>query len=250
MIIKQEFESHVEEINLYFNFLEKIEREEYRLINNFDNSLTPYVINDELLKVLKANGYILLYNLIESTIFNSIVSIFDNISIDNLNFHDVTEKIKKFWLRHTYKYDPLIVDEKLIYNKCYSIVTKIFQEITISMTDKIKYGGSLDAKGIRDLAAELGITLSSDHYSKDMHGEALLQIKKNRNDLAHGKKTFSEIARDITYSGSTYINEDGLLTIQSLGLKHLRDFTIEHLEKYIDSIEIFLSNKDYKFNAI
>lgn len=245
MIIRQEFETRVEEVIKYFDFINIIETADFRLLSNYTQE-TTFNIDEDLLKILKANGFIILYNLIESTIYNSVVAIFDEITIDNLNYHKVTENVKRFWLRHTFSYDNLIIDENHIYKKCYNIVQKIFNDVHLSITEKLKYGGSLDARGIKNLAGELGIVLSEEHYNVDLHGTALLNIKSNRNDLAHGKKSFSDIAKDITYKGEVTTNSEGVETIQSLGLIHYKSYAIEHLEKYIDSIELYIQNKSYK----
>lgn len=245
MIIREEFETRVAEVIKYFDFLQKIDTEDYRLLNNYSQQ-PVFIIDDDLHKILKANGFVILYNLIESTIYNSVVAIFDELNVDNLDYHKCTESIKRFWLRHVYKYDELIVNENLIYNKCYNIVQKIFDDVALNITENLKYGGSLDGKMIRKLALELGVILSEEHYKKDLHGIALLNIKSNRNDLAHGKKSFSDIAKDITYNGLITYNAEGDEQIQSLGLKHYKNFTIEHLDKYISSVEIFIGDKSYK----
>lgn len=244
MIFRQEFDSRKEEIEDYFDFLRKIE-EDFRVLSDYQSTST-FIIDDELLKVLKANGFLILYNLVEATILNCITAIFDEIRLNNLSYSNVSEKVRKYWSKHIYKFDNKISEEKLIRDKFYLIVEKIISNITLEISDRIEYGGSIDAKIMKKLAEELGVALSLEHYRADLHGKALIDIKKNRNDLAHGKKSFSDIARDITYHGVSRIQENGDVIVLSFGLVHFKDYTIEHLENFIRSIENYIEKKHFK----
>src|SRR4030067_3498224 len=101
--VKREFQDRHYEIDKYFQFLETLENDFRNLINLNSQNETQYQIDDDLFKILKANGFLLLYNLIESTILNSIIAIFDELSISNKSFKDVSEKIRRYWLKDKYK---------------------------------------------------------------------------------------------------------------------------------------------------
>ena len=247
MIFKQEFDLRKQEIEEYFNFLKKVEGE-YPYISNYPQT-SQVKIDDQLLKVLKANGFLILYNLVESTVLNCVTAIFDEIKLNNLQNHDVSDNIKKYWSKHIYRFDEKISEEKLLRDKFYKIVEKIISNAALEISDRLEYGGSIDAKAIRKIADELGLILPHQHYREDLHGKVLIDIKKNRNDLAHGKKSFSDIARDITYNGVVTITENGELKIQSFGLVHFKDYTIEHLENFIRSVEDYIENENYKVPA-
>jgi hypothetical protein len=81
---------------------------------------------------------------------------------------------------------------------------------------------------IRDTATEYGFSHSTD-YAKTGHGSDLVTIKTNRNDLAHGFKSFAEVGRDKT--------ADDLLEIKSKVTKYLKQI--------LQNIEQYLSNKEY-----
>ncbi len=98
---------------------------------------------------------------------------------------------------------------------------------------------------IKEISDSLGINLITTHYKKENHGEALLKICKKRNDLAHGVYSFSDIGKDITYNG-TVVTSGTTPLITNFGLKHFKQFTEEHLEKYIESVENFIRLKSYK----
>jgi len=244
MIFKQEFNSRLQELERYFDFLEKVEMD-FRILTNYEQE-SPIEIDDELLKIFKANGFLILYNLVEATVLNCIIAIFDEIKLNGLSYFAVTENIKRYWSKHIYKFDEKISEEKLLREKFYSIVEMIISNVGLEITDKLEYGGTIDARIMRKIATELGIVLSSHHYREDLHGKVLMDIKKNRNDLAHGKKSFSDIARDITYNGVVTTNEVGEIKVQSFGLRHFKDYTIEHLDQFISAVEHYIANEQYK----
>ena len=233
MIFRNDFDSKVCEVENYFSFLEKVEYEYIFLLKKGEEK--PFIINDELFKILKANGFLILYNLIESTILNTVVAIFDEIKQQNLSYRDISEKIRLYWSKHKYKYDETIT-EKRLFQRFHQIVNQIIDNIPIEIIDRIEYGGSLDAEKIRRVSNDLGIHFSEEHYKENKHGECLLKIKNYRNSLAHGKKSFSEIGREITYNEIDNI----------LGLKNYKDFTIEHLTHFLDSVEEYIESEKYK----
>jgi hypothetical protein len=59
------------------------------------------------------------------------------------------------------------------------------------LKDKV-LSGNVDAKRIRDLADEYGFTRPA------ANGDDLVVVKRNRNDLAHGSKSFADVGRDYT----------------------------------------------------
>lgn len=64
---------------------------------------------------------------------------------------------------------------------------------------------------------------------KTQNGSDLLTVKTNRNDLAHGFKSFEEVGKDAT--------ADDLLKIQKRVIFYLREI--------LQNIESYLSNEDY-----
>ena len=110
---------------------------------------------------------------------------------------------------------------------------------------RIEYGGSLDASRIREIAKSIGIILNESHYNVEKHGKVLINIKSYRNDLAHGKKSFSDIGKDVTFNGLTSLDENEKEKINELGLRHFKEYTIEHLESFIVNIKDFIENEKY-----
>jgi hypothetical protein len=90
------------------------------------------------------------------------------------------------------------------------------------------FSGNLDSRKVKETAIEYGFSHSTD-YSKTGNGEDLLIIKSNRNALAHGFQSFSEVGRGKS--------ADELLKIKNK--------TIRYLRQILENIEQYLLNQDY-----
>jgi hypothetical protein len=92
---KVEFEKRIEEIDKYFQFLTTIDKGTCNIhCISVDGVISNDPIDVELIKILKANGFILLYNLIEATIRKSLEAIFNAIYTENLTFQQLSDNLK------------------------------------------------------------------------------------------------------------------------------------------------------------
>jgi hypothetical protein len=234
--MKNEFDKRKVEISAYFEILHGIDSDSPKLIyTNEKGEIQEILFDSRKINIFRASAFLLLYNLVESTVFNAVISIFDDINsekhIPKLKYFDVIDDIKKYWLDNIYKHDERIKKESVI--KSYlDISNKIFNESLVLASNYIKYGGSLDALKIKETIKALGLNSDSLHnnYKKETHGEALKQIQEKRNWLAHGEKTFAEIGQDYT----------------AKQLEEWQNYIIEHLENFINLVDNYLINQEYK----
>ena len=241
MEIRDEFDKRFLEVSTYFELLALLELDKPKLsAHNAENNQTIEIsFDNRKINILRSNAFLLLYNLVESTVFNSVSAIFDAINSDRhnpkLKYVDVIDAVKKYWLNNVYKHDEKIKKETIV-NSFMEIANRIFNESLSLASNYLKYGGTLDAKSIEDTAIDLGIGLATlkNGFDKKTHGEAFNQIKRNRNWLAHGEKSFAEIGRDYPYNR----------------LDEWKNYIVEHLGKFITSIEIYIRNEEYKIDAI
>ena len=101
---KEEYNKRKHEVSRYLDAVEYLDKGLCKIvctdILGNDSSLP---IDDELSKILKANCFILLYNLIESTIVNSIKAITNSIESEKLSFGQFSDEIKRLWIRQEAK---------------------------------------------------------------------------------------------------------------------------------------------------
>lgn len=233
MIIRDEFNNRVIEIDSFYEILEIIELESpkitaYDLIGSSEKTVN---INSSKIDTLRSTSYLLLYNLIESTIYNTISTVFDEIKDSGLKYSDVIADVQKYWLNNIYKHNDNKKKETII-ETIISISNKISSDIIELASNEINYGGSLDAKKIFDTAKSMNIDVTNVHviYDKSKHGESLVDVKKKRNWLAHGEKSFIEVG-----SSSTFTQ-----------LLETKNYIVDFLNEFIKSVENYIVNKHFQ----
>lgn len=189
-----DFRERVTEIEAYLAFVQKIEAGDTLLIQR-DSQMPTYASTDQknLIRTFQASAFLLLYNLMESTVSNAIEAIFDEFSNRGTSFDSCRSTIRRVVLGNLKQHN---LDDILpnLNRLSIDIVTKTFQKNKI-------VSGNVDAKKIRDVADEYGFA----HPSAD--GNPLLTVKTSRNDLAHGSKSFAEVGRDYTIAQIISIKE-------------------------------------------
>lgn len=233
MIIREEFEKRVEEIDSFYEILRIIELEKPKIsafdINNNQEKILP--ISSTKIDTLRSTSYLLLYNLIESTVYNSITNIFDEINDNGLKYFDIIEDVQKYWLNNLYKHDDKKRKETII-ETIMKVANQIFTDTITLASNEINYGGSLDARTIFATAESMKIDVCNIRsiYDKNIHGQILIDVKKKRNWLAHGEKSFIEVGSSCTFSQ----------------LDDARKYICDFLGEYITSVEEYVNNKRYK----
>ncbi len=223
-ILFEDFDKRAKEVSKYFLFLKNLEQGTIQL--NMPNIKNPQnyknkKIDSELEKTLKATGFLLLYNLVESSMSNAIEAIFDELEQNETSFDDVRDELKKLILKN-FKNNNSV--ENLL-----SEINTISQDIISASFNRDKlFSGNIDAKKIKDTAILYGFSVET-NARKTKNGKDLLRIKTNRNDLAHGFKSFEEVGKDATV--------DDLLRIQRRVICYLREI--------LTNIESYISNKEY-----
>ena len=236
-----DFHTRAKEVNDYFIFLENLEKQTTKLaiidpagtykIQSLDTELVNTLIDpaatykmqsldSELAKTLKANGFLLLYNLVESTMRNAIEAIFDEFKNKAISFDRLKPKIKLIVLQNLKNRSP---------NKIHSTINQISTDIITATFEREElFSGNVDARLIKEIAEKYGFSYQTN--AKDTkNGENLLVVKTNRNDLAHGIKSFEEVGRDQT------INK----------LLEIKEEIVEYLTQILENIRDYLDNEEY-----
>ena len=71
-------------------------------------------------------------------------------------------------------------------------------------------------------------------YDENTHGQTLNDIKRKRNWLAHGEKSFIEVGSTSTFSQ----------------LQEAKDYVFTFLSEYITAVETYIRNQHYKKVAV
>jgi MAE_28990/MAE_18760-like HEPN len=220
-LLFQDFNERSKEVSQYFIFLKNLEQESIKLrMEGRGGNPKIKEIAPDLLRTLKASGFLLLYNLVEATMRNAIEAIFDELKNEGISYDLIRPELKKIVLKNLKK--------RKLNDIHLSIVAISIDIITVGFDNQDLFSGNIDARKIKDTAIEYGFSYLTD-ARKTGNGFDLLSVKTNRNDLAHGFKSFTEVGRDKT--------ADELLVIKSRVIRYLRQI--------LQNIEIYLKNKEY-----
>jgi hypothetical protein len=217
----QDFNERSREVSKYFIFLKSLEQGTTKL-SMAGKGGSPKIreIDPELIKTLKASSFLLLYNLVEATMRNASEAIFDELRGKGVSYDQISPKLKKIVLKNLKKRNP---------DKIFSSITAISLDIITAGFDKQDlFSGNIDGRKIIDTATEYGFSHLTD-YARTAHGSDLLTVKSNRNDLAHGIKSFAEVGRDKS----------------AAELLEIKNKIVRYLKQILQNIEQYLSNKVY-----
>ena len=221
-ILFRDFDDRAQEVSKYFFLLKNLEQGSIKLRMGNLTHFKVKNIDTELEKTLKATGFLLLYNLIESTIRNAIEAIFDDITNQKISFDDLREEVKKNIIKNFKKNRETDYLLNSINNLALDIIYASFDKERL-------FSGNIDARKIKKTAEAYGFSYKT-NAQKTQNGNDLLKIKTHRNDLAHGFKSFEEVGKDAT--------ADELLKIKKKVICYLREI--------LENIEIYVSNQEYR----
>ena len=232
MQLTTDFAKRVEEVEIYFAFAKEIDviethkQQKFKLNDNFE-----LTVKRDLQKVIRANCYLILYNLIEASIRNGIWAIYDAIMDDKLSYEELSLNLQVIWL--TEKAGD--INELSNLKKIQDYLKDLFAEVKIDKSvniskNRISISGNLDYRSIEKLINDYGFYGKITLRDKRKLGKALLKIKNERNALAHGNKSFRQSAE--------------IITIQDL--IEFKDLTVSYLKDVTRNISIYIENKKYK----
>jgi hypothetical protein len=222
-----DFNKKVREINHYFRLVKFLDDKQH---------IDGFRITTEQQATLKANCYLLLYNLIESSIIEGLDAIFADINQQNIAFECLNDNYKKIWLEYKYQLvskakksncknfsrsyseiiDDLAVFKILSYTDKTGVVYEDYKGYLKTLEVSSEVSGNLDARKIRELSESYGFFVPEKCVE-------LLIIKNFRNHLAHGEKTFSEIGKEKSVPELITINVRVILYLRAV-LKNISNF--------------------------
>lgn len=227
--VKLDFQERCDEINRYFEFLEKIITRSGKILYSDGKSEN---IDSILIKTLKANGFLLLYNLAESSIKQAIQAIFEEIIKDNVKYEDAKEEIRKEFVKFMKKVNAndFVFSVNNLSEDLISYCLSVKQQPTDTQPQYIKelFSGNVHADTVRKLAEKYGFSFATNPRLTN-NGRALQTVKDKRNDLAHGVFSFQAIGKDYTI-------ED---------LIKMKKQVLAYLEQILDNIEQYINKKEF-----
>lgn len=185
----------------------------------------PLVITSIHQKCMRSHAVLMLYNIVESTVVECILAIYDAIKDEHIKYVELIDPLRDMWLGNKMDNND---GRKTRIAKTKRIINDLQSDI--SFDDKIgRFDGNVDLRLILNVCKEFKIQLGP-IPNKEEIAVSLKTIKDARNHLAHG---------DITYSsyGSSILLSD---------IIKLKDDALKFLNYFIQVIDSYIRNKKYK----
>lgn len=217
--VKRDFQERLDEINLYFSFLEDVILRNGKLLYPDGTSEN---IDATLIKTLRANGFLLIYNLVESCVKKAIEEIYVSMRRENIAYDDIKEGIKKEIINY-------LRSNKTGTESFVSSVNKIAEDIIEHcFSADTLFSGNVDARKIREIAKKYGFSTHT-NTARTKSGAKLLTVKTRRNDLAHGIYSFQECGKEYTLQDMLEIKNE----------------VTTYLAQILNNIESYIDNKEF-----
>jgi hypothetical protein len=233
--LRDAFDERLAEVRSYLELLASMEREARDGPPRFAKATKP--ITPQQQKLLYAGLYLQLYNLIEATVTLCIQSVAEAAAEDaHWRPQDLSDALRTEWIRSTAKIDAdLNFPNRLK-------ATKEVADHLIELRPLVPFeiakggGGNWDDQSIDKISKRLGCRLGVSRAVmreikkpvKDDLGPLGL-VRRMRNDLAHGKLSFTDSADQVTVSE----------------LKKLSKSVIDYLEQVVERFTKFVDGHEY-----
>lgn len=193
-----DFDERAREVRSYLRLLREMERPGSQLHNPTKPSHRTIAIEEEWRKVSKATAYLLIYNLVESSIRSAFTRLYQAIEGDGCKLGELSKQFLDLWVDQKHRLITRETASPKNYKEAAAAMVQAVLEDQVAtlLAAHLPVSGNLDAEAIRGLCHTHGISISVPASTRG--GVDLGVVKAQRNALAHGNRSFSECGRDVT----------------------------------------------------
>lgn len=220
------YEERLEEVERYCNFLQRlISGRPALLYRNANGESREEALDPGITHMLKANAFLLIYNLVEATVRQALQGIRDHINRNGHQFDELHEALRSHLTsmmrddesRGQLASSPHPIGRALIY---------------LGFNSGKLIGGNISHKSLKQIADRIGFSVETD-AAKTKGGKSIGEVKMKRNQLAHGEIAFIECGRNTAI--------EDIVTIKAE--------VAYYLSGVLDNIECWLGDKGYLENS-
>lgn len=192
----------------------------------------PVKVEDEWRRVSKAGAYLMIYNLVESSVRAAFSHVYSAMETDGCDLQSASEKLRLLWIDHHHR----SIDRESSPPSRYREIAKTLVSAALAneglrlQSSRLPISGNLDAEAIRYICHNHGVSVVVPRAAKG--GEVLDAVKEQRNALAHGDKSFAECGREVTVSD----------------LRRIFKQAVTFLRAILRNIEAFVNQRAYRCN--
>lgn len=218
----------VQEYLLLLEFIDSIATNKHKPLENEanDGNNISYTLSRETQKILRANFYLLLYNLIEATTNSIITAVKDTINDEGVTLDRLVKRLVYLHIEGLYKE---VTSSKRIVEISKDLYRKVTKNEKV-LLEKLDFNtsGNVDYDFFQKIIGTIGCrgTLNIDEQAVK---DAMKRTKEHRNKLAHGNWSFSSAGTCLTLS-QIKIDYNNVMAF---------------LRQSLNNVEIYLDNKKY-----
>lgn len=231
----EDFNIRSSEISLYIDFVKKLHEPDSSLsLPNKARSIDRVVpISNELTAMFKANIFLILYNIIESSVRDGILNIYDEMKDTDCQFIDVREEVQKLWTKFQFKNAYSMESSwDTYYRKLEAIIDDIVSNSILDLDrNAIPISGNLTADKVRDVCSLHGISTVVHHQARG--GVSLEEVKSQRNLLAHGHLSFVECGRQFEIDQLETFKNESIIFVRGI---------LNNMKVYLDDKKYLAAN--------
>lgn len=235
-LVRSTYSDRVSDIEAYFKLVENISAAISNGGAKFKDNTNVYTVTIQQQKILFANTYIQLYNLIESTVTQLLGAVgrHTKSGIDG-DLTKLSDKIRTLYLKHIIPPEDNVSPEKKL-ERSLELLQQALGLKELDITIPRGGGGNWDVKEIDKLNKRIGVDLQLPQSINTQinipfrNGSGPLRyVKVVRNELGHGSISFAECGSEHTVSD----------------FRSLIDIVKQYLEHLMDAYEQFINDKGY-----
>lgn len=221
-VVKDDFNNRVAELRKYLRAIESLEGSGVSLFV----SGRRRKVDSDLPKIMKAAFFLMVYNLVESSVASSFRELYAAINAKNQPIDKFRKEYRALWMAQKFKgKDPVGANQKTYRDLVAEMVAHVIDKNSVVFDhQKLSVSGNIDAQKARELLEDHAILYKAPPTARG--GSELLMVKTKRNALAHGDISFSECGRDFTVSDLKAITDQSVVFLRSL---------IRSVEKFINA---------------
>ena len=216
------FDERKEEAEFYLSILDEI-------LSPTSNIITAD--NQRFGRILKSNFFLMLYNLIESSVRSGFEEIYEAVRDNGISYQQVSDALKDIWSTcEISKANHRNATPKTYAERVKLIINTVLDPSPLDISkDALDISGNLDARQIKKLMEMHDIVLTETAPGDKLK---ILLVKRKRNALAHGEQSFDEAARDSSLDDLKAIKDEVFMFMGDV-LKGMQDYY--NSRKYIAS---------------
>lgn len=219
-----EFQERCNDVSEYLNllkFIDSVATNKHKPIRSesYQGTMISYLPNRDCQKILRANFYLILYNLVEATL-NSVISVVkDTINDERVPLDKLVTRIIHLHISGLYKevtaQNRILEISKDLYRKTVNKENVFLENFCFNTS------GNVDCNYFQKVVASIGCE-GRLNIDKKRVADAMERTKDHRNKLAHGNWSFSNAGSMLTLSQieedyqcvHTYLNQS-LLNLEN-----------------------------------